>query len=262
VKRLENKVALVTGASRGIGRAIAACLAADGALVVVHYSRAADAEAGAVGVAEDTVREIMAAGGAAFAVEVEFGTPGDVADLLDEVRSGLRRRRSPALDILVNNAAVLARTPSAKVTPELFDRVFAVNAKAPFFLVHQALGLIRDGGRIINVSSGLTRTAEPGEEQQELVHAMSKAALDMLTLHLARPLGARGITVNTVAPGVVDTGDPALQDPRLRSALARLSPFNRLGAPPDIADVVAFLASPDSRWITGTYLDATGGALL
>jgi NAD(P)-dependent dehydrogenase (short-subunit alcohol dehydrogenase family) len=263
VGRSENKVALVTGASRGIGAAVAQRLADDGALVIVHFSRAADSFAGQHDAAEHVLAKIASRGGTAFAVEAELGVPGDVTSVLDGVRLGLRERRvADRLDILVNNAGVFARTPTAKVTPELFDHVMAVNARAPFFLVRQAIELLRGGGRVVNISSGLTRTAEPGDEPEELVGAMSKAALEMLTLHLAPALGRRGITINTVAPGVVDTGDPALRVPEVATALARLSPFGRLGEPADIADIVAFLASPDGRWTTGSWVDATGGALV
>lgn len=261
--RSEHKVALVTGASRGIGAAVARRLAADGALVIVHFSRAADSVAGQHGAAEHVLAEIASRGGAAFAVEADLGVPEGVAAVFDGVRAGLRERRvADRLDILVNNAAVFARTPAAKVTPELFDHVMAVNAKAPFFLLRQAVELLRNDGRVVNISSGLTRTAEPGDEPEELVGAMSKAALEMLTLHLAPALGRRGITVNTVAPGVVDTGDPALRVPEVAAALARLSPFGRIGETRDVADIVAFLASPDGRWITGSWVDATGGALV
>ncbi len=118
--------------------------------------------------------------------------------------------------------------------------------------------LIPDGGRIINISSGLTRFANP----PEVANAMAKAALEMVTLHFAKHLGPRGITVNTVALGVVDTGHPGLADPAVRRSLSQLSVFGRLATPADIAPIVAFLASPEAGWITGAWIDATGGSLL
>jgi len=252
VSQVTRKSALVTGSSRGIGRAIAERLARDGALVAVHYATGADA-------AEKTVKTITAAGGRAFAVKAELGTHGDVDTLFDGLRAGLKEHTGKVeLDILVNNAAMLADVPPEEITPELFDRLMAVNAKAPLFIVQRILPIMPDGGRIINISTGLTRFANP----MELAHAMSKAALEMISLHLARHLGSRGITVNTVAPGVTDNGDEAFREPRLRSALARLSAFGRVAEPEDIADVVAFVASEDGRWVTGSWIDASGGTLL
>ncbi|TMM32905.1 MAG: SDR family oxidoreductase [Actinobacteria bacterium] len=249
---LVGRTALVTGSDRGIGRAIAERLARDGALVAVHYATSPDA-------AREVVAGIEAAGGRAFPVGADFTVPGDADRLASEVLAGMRRSdRGERVDILVNNAAVLAGVAFDEVTPELFDQLMAVNAKAPLFLLRRLLPAIPTGGRVVNVSTGLTRFANPAE----LVHAMSKAALEMLTLHLARPLAERGITVNTVAPGVTDNGGRQYDDPALRAALGRLSVFGRIAEAAEIADVVAFLAAPDSRWITGTWLDATGGTLL
>ncbi|WP_019635004.1 SDR family oxidoreductase [Actinomadura atramentaria] len=250
---LAGRTALVTGADRGIGRAVAERLARDGALVAVHH-RPGD-EAAAARAAAD----IAALGGAAFPVAAELGVPGDADALFDALGAALRRRTgTDRLDILVNNAAMSDNRDPADITPEVFDRLVAVNARAPLFLVRRALDVLPDGGRIVNVSTGLTRFANP----REVVHAMSKAALEMIGLHYARLLGPRGITVNTVAPGVVDTGDPALSAPGLRAGLAALSAFGRLAEPADVAGVVAFLASADARWITGAWIDATGGTLL
>ncbi|MFD9904239.1 SDR family oxidoreductase [Streptomyces sp. NPDC059063] len=249
---LTGRTALVTGSSRGIGRAVAERLAGDGALVAVHSGT--DTE----GVAE-TVEAIANAGGRAFPVLAELGVPNDVDTLFAGLERGLKEHAGDArLDILVNNAAILSTMPPEMVSPQDFDWLMAVNAKAPFFTVQRALPMMPNGGRIINVSTGLTRFANP----QEVAHAMSKAALEMITLHFARHLGTRAITVNTVAPGVVDTGDPFLQAPGLRELLARLSTFDRLGEPEDISDVVGFLASEEARWITGAWIDATGGTLL
>ncbi|GLZ00721.1 SDR family oxidoreductase [Actinoplanes sp. NBRC 103695] len=249
---LTGRTAVVTGSSRGIGRSIAHRLAADGALVAVHSGTDTTG-------LDETVASIRKAGGRAFPVVAQLGVPDDAATLVSALHAGLEQHGDRSeLDILVNNAGVLATMPPEMVTPAEFDRVMAINAKAPFFIVQHALPMLARGGRIINISTGLTRFANP----QEIAHAMAKAALEMITLHLARHLGPRGITVNTVAPGVVDNGDPFLQAPELRRMLGGLSAFDRIGEPDDIADIVAFLAATDGRWITGAWIDATGGTLL
>ncbi|GAA0622226.1 SDR family oxidoreductase [Kribbella sandramycini] len=239
------RTALVTGASRGIGRAIALRLARDGIRVGVHYGRNDAA-------ARRTVGEIEAAGGQAFALKADLGDPVEALwAAYDEVADGL--------DILVNNAAIGKHQPLAEVTPEWFDRLFAVNAKAPFFLVQQAVPRLRDGGRIINIGSGVTRIAFP----QDTAYSMTKGALQTLTLALAKELGPRRITVNTVAPGIIDTEmNDWLADPEAARAAAAYSVFDQIGQPAEVADVVAFVASDDARWVTGQTVDATGGSQL
>jgi NAD(P)-dependent dehydrogenase (short-subunit alcohol dehydrogenase family) len=250
--KLTGKTALVTGSSRGIGRAIALRLAREGALVAVHGSRNQEA-------ADEVVRLVEQDGGRAFALQAELGVPGDVHELFLALERGLKERTGGTdLDILVNNAGVMGGTPPQDVTPEQFDRLYAVNAKAPFFLVQRALGNIPDGGRIVNISSGLTRFANP----QEVAYAMTKGAIDQLTLHYAKHLAPRGITVNSVGPGITDNGSPVFGIPEAVEQMAALSAFNRVGDPDDVACVVAFLAGDDARWITGSYLDASGGTLL
>jgi NAD(P)-dependent dehydrogenase (short-subunit alcohol dehydrogenase family)/2-polyprenyl-6-methoxyphenol hydroxylase-like FAD-dependent oxidoreductase len=250
--KLTGKTALVTGSSRGIGRATAIRLAREGALVAVHCSR--DTEG-----ADDTVAAVEKEGGRAFAVAAELGVSGDVHALFLELEHGLKERTGETtLDIVVNNAGVMGGVAPEDVTPEQFDRLFAVNAKAPFFIVQRALRLLPDGGRIINISSGLTRFANP----QEVAYAMTKGAIDQLTLHYAKHLGPRNITVNSVGPGITDNGTPIFDNPEAVAEMARYSVFERVGETKDIADVVAFLASDDARWITGSYLDASGGTLL
>jgi NAD(P)-dependent dehydrogenase (short-subunit alcohol dehydrogenase family) len=252
--RLNGKTALVTGSSRGIGRATAVELGREGALVAVHYAENQSAS-------EETVTLIEKDGGRAFVVQARLGVPGDVDELFLGLERGLREwTGATTLDILVNNAAEISPSGAAPedVTPEQFDRSFAVNAKAPFFLVQRALPLLPEGGRIINISSGMTRLAKPSQ----MLYAMTKGALEQLTLHFARHLAPRGITVNTVDPGNTDNGHPAFGIPEVAEQLAQMSAFKRVAKAEDVANVVAFIASDEAGWITGAYIDATGGTLL
>jgi len=254
VNASKEKVALVTGASRGIGRAIAVRLARDGVLVVVHYRRNRKAAAAAV-------REIEKKGGRAFSLQADFSSLKGVRALFQAMDKRLRDllgRRE--FDILVNNAGIALGAGIEETTEAEFDKLVAVNLKAPFFIIQQALPRLRDGGRIINISSGTSQIAMP----EEVAYAMTKRALDSLTTALAKQLGPREITVNTVAPGITDTDFQAdwLRDPKARRFAASVSALGRVGLPEDIADVVAFLASSDARWITGAFIDATGGSLL
>lgn len=246
---LTGRTALVTGASRGIGRAIAERLAADGAVVAVHYASNDVA-------AKDVVSAIEERGGTAFAVRAELGVPGDVDTLFAGLTAGLGGR---SLDILVNCAAVSAAGTIEETSPEAFERLFAVNVRAPFFIIQRALPLMADGGRIINISSAVNRVAMP-----EVAYSMTKGAIDVLGRTLANALGDRGITVNTVAPGVTQTDRNAWMAhlPEAKAGTEHATALGRIGQPADIADAVAFLASDDARWVTGHLLDATGGLFL
>lgn len=254
MKRLEGRVAVVTGASRGIGRAIALRLAAEGALVAVHYGTRQDTAA-------ETVAAIEASGGKAFAVGAELDSLDGVERLLQSLDDELIRRTGiNRFDILINNAGIGTSSSFEAASEEEFDRLFAVNVKAPYFLVQQSLERLRDGGRIVNISSGVTRIAYP----HIMTYNLTKGAINTFTVHLAQLLGPRGITVNAVMPGIVDTDVNAswLHTPEGRKFAVDMSALRRVGEPTDIADIVAFTASPDGRWVTGQILDATGGSHL
>jgi len=247
---LTGKTALVTGGSRGIGRAIAQRLAADGAVVAVHYGSNEAAAA-------ETINAIQAAGGQAFPVRAQLGVDGDVDTLFAALEGGLDGR---PLDILVNNAAIATFDATIdKATPEQFEREFAVNVRAPFFITQRALPLLPDGGRIINISSGVTWYATP-----QIVYSMTKGALNVLGRSLANTLGDRGITVNNVSPGVTDTDmNSWLHDSdEAVSSITDIVALNRIGQAADIADAVSFFASDDSRWITGQTVEVNGGLYL
>ncbi|GGN72244.1 oxidoreductase [Actinoplanes lobatus] len=252
---LAGRTALVTGGSRGIGRGVCERLAADGALVAVHYG-SDDVAAGQV------VAAIEAAGGQAFAIRAELGVDGDADTVIRRLEEGLRAYGGTGrLDILVNNAALADSGGGiGNETPEGFDRIFAVNVRAPYFLIQKALPLMGDGGRIINIGSGVTRIALPGE----LAYAMTKGAMEILTRNLANEVGSRGITINTVAPGPTRTDRTAhfMDLPEVGAMVAAGQAIERLGTPQDIADVVHFLAGDAGRWITANVIDATGGSYL
>jgi 3-oxoacyl-[acyl-carrier protein] reductase len=249
--KLAGKTALVTGASRGIGKEIARRLAADGALVAIHYG-------GNEVAAKEALEAIQQAGGRAFLVKAELGVNGGVDTLFNELEKGLAGR---PLDIVVNNAAV--SNPEATIdraTPGDFDRIFAINVRAPFFIIQRALPLMPDGGRIINISSGVTWFATSA-----IVYSMTKGALNVLARSLANSLGGRNITVNTISPGITETDmNPSIRDKDVEAIgrVAAMTALGRPGHPDDISDVVAFFASDDARWITGQTLDVNGGLFL
>ncbi|MER5961102.1 SDR family oxidoreductase [Streptomyces sp. NPDC002057] len=250
--KLVGKTALVTGGSRGIGRGIAERLAREGARVAVHYGSNETA-------AKETVAAIEAAGGEAFALGQELGVPGDAAALWEAFDTAVGG--DGGLDILVNNAGIAASQPFATLTEEEYDRVFAINTRAPFFVAQLGVERLRDGGRVINVSTGLTKAALMPEL---IAYSMSKAALDVFTRDLSKVLGPRRITVNALAPGIVDTDINAAWlrgNDEARAGAAAMSALGGVGTPSDIADVAAFLASDDARWVTGHWIDATGGSL-
>ncbi|MFB7914567.1 SDR family oxidoreductase [Streptomyces sp. NPDC056061] len=242
---LTGRNAVVTGGSRGIGRAIVERLCRDGAHVVFNY---ATGEAAAA----EVVRAVSDGGGRAHAVRADLAEPDGPRHLMEAAEAELG-----GLDILVNNAA-LCRVPSliADTDPADFDETMAVNTRAVFMTIRHAALRMRDGGRIVNISTA--NTVRPG--RGIAAYAASKGAVEQLTAVAAHELGARGITVNTVSPGATDTEMlRGANPPHALEAVVGMTPLGRLGDPADVADVVAFLAGNDARWITGQNLRATGG---
>ena len=244
--RLTGKVAVVTGASKGIGAAIAEELAKDGASVIVNYSSSSQQ-------ADAVVAKIKAAGGKAKSVRADVSKPGEAKQLIDSTVSEFRR-----VDILVNNAAVYDFLPLEQVTEAHFDRMFNLNVKGLLFTTQAAAGAFGDrGGSIINIGSMASQTPPPGS----VVYSATKGALDVITKGLAAELGPKKILVNAVLPGPVETEGAQSMDnwDQFKNMLVPRTPLGRVGQPRDIATVVSFLASDDAGWITGQIIPAAGG---
>ncbi|MBE1709039.1 MULTISPECIES: SDR family oxidoreductase [Mesorhizobium] len=237
---LHGKTAIVTGSSRGIGRAIAEGLAAEGAAVVVNY-------VGNRKAADEVVADIAGKGGKAIAIQADISSVSDVRRLFDETE-----RKLGAIDIVVANVGVAVIKPLTEATEADFDLVFGTNAKGTFFTLQEAARRVRDGGRIIAVSTGGTKMFFT----QTALYLGSKGAVEQFVRVLSRELGSRGITVNALSPGFTDTD---LLPERDRAVAAGMSPFGRIGAPHDVADVAVFLASDEARWLTGDNIQAGGG---
>jgi 3-oxoacyl-[acyl-carrier protein] reductase len=241
---LTGKVAIVTGASRGIGRGIAERLGRDEATVVVNYS-------GSQQEAEEVVKAIESTGGIAIALQANLSHVEDIRRLFQETLDRLGR-----LDILVNNAGTGVVATVANVTEADYDKVFNLNVRGVLFALQEASLRMNEGGRIINISSTTSIYPEAGMA----VYAASKAAIKLFAQVLAKEVGDRKITVNTIMPGPTMPGMFANMPPEVQQQAAASSPFNRVGTPQDIADIVAFLASEEARWLTGQTICANGGA--
>ena len=243
MKSLSGKVAIVTGASNGIGRAIAERLADEGAIVVVNYNRSEDK-------AKEVVTVIQAKGGKALAHQADMSQVTEARRLVVETVKQFNR-----LDILVNNAGKFMPKPLEETTESDFDGVVALNAKGPYFAMQEAARVLKEGGRIVNISTGGTHLSFPGAT----AYLGTKAALEQYTKGLAQELASKGITVNTVSPGFTETG---MMTDEYRQIGMQLSPMKRLGVPKDIADVVAFIVSEEARWVTGQTIQAGGGIVM
>ena len=248
-KALAGKVALVTGGSRGIGAAIARRLGADGAKVVVNYTKSADE-------AEKVVAAIKTAGSEAVAVQADLAQPENIAPLFAAVRKTFGR-----LDILVNNAAIMKRGMLDEVTAEVIDQHLGLNVRGYLLCAKEAAAVMPKGGVIVNISSAISRMAYPGA----VVYTATKGAIDVMTRVLAVELGPKGIRVNAVAPGstITDMNGPASgkTDEEAQQEIA-MTALRRQGEPDDIADAVAFVCSNDARWVTGSWIDVSGGIRL
>jgi 3-oxoacyl-[acyl-carrier protein] reductase len=252
---LQNKTALVTGASRGIGRATASALAEAGAHVLVHYGRSGQE-------AESLVAGIHAKGGRADAIKSDLGAPDGATQLAREVRSIVGER----LDVLVSNAGISKAATIKDHTVEDFDNLFATNVRSPFFLVQQLLPVLGEGSNIIVISS-IGAHAVVGKPSLDnpsiLAYASTKGALETLVKNWAAILGPQGIRVNAVAPGVIDTDMSNFTKTEAgRETTLGMQALKRIGKPEDVADVVAFLASDKARWITGASIPVDGGSKL
>ncbi len=241
-----SKVAIVTGASGGIGAAVAERLAKDGFTVVVNY-------AGNAASAEALVARVEAAGGRAVTAQADIANVEAVRRMFDSTETAFG-----GVDVLINNAGIMSLANIADSDDALFERQIAVNLKGTFNTLREAARRLRDGGRIVNFSSSVVGLLQPGYG----VYAATKAAVEAMTSILAKELRGRNITVNAIAPGPTATklfldGKP----PEVIERLAKLAPLERLGQPRDIADAVAFLVGPDGAWINGQTLRANGGVI-
>lgn len=252
---MTRKIALITGGSRGLGRSAALKLAAQGVDLVLTYRQRADEAASAVA-------EIEALGGKAVALALDVGAVGTFAAFATALHTQLQTHwQRDNFDFLVNNAGVGAHATIADTTEAQFDELMNVHFKGVFFLTQSLLPLLADGGRIVNISSGLARFALPGYA----AYAAMKGAIEVLTRYLAKELGPRGIAVNTLAPGAIETdfGGGAVRDnSALNAFVAAQTALGRAGRPDDIGGAIALLLAPDSGWINAQRIEASGGMFL
>jgi 3-oxoacyl-[acyl-carrier protein] reductase len=241
---LTGKVAIVTASSRGIGRAVAKRLSQDGAAVVVNYVSSPDK-------AEAVVQEIVSNGRRAIAIQGSVANKADVLRLFEETE-----QKFGAIDIVVNVAGASLFKPHSELTDEDFDKVFSVNAKGAMYVLQAAANRVKDGGRIVQFSTGGTMMSIPTGG----IYAASKAAGERFAFALSKEIGHRQVTVNVVSPGVTNT-DGLIMPQEAINQLIQQTPLGRLGEPDDVANVVAFLVSDDAHWVTGQNIQANGGIL-
>lgn len=245
-KKLEGKVAIVTGASKGIGASIALTLAKEGAKVIVNYSSSKEG-------AEKIVAKIKENGGNALAIQANMSDPKDIKRLFLEANKAFGK-----LDILVNNAGVYEFAPLDEITPEHFHKIFDLNVLGLVLATKEAVKYFKDGGNIVNISSIASTLAPP----ETAIYSASKAAVDVITKSLSKELGPKNIRINSINPGMIETEGTktaGIMDSEWRKDVETKTPLGRIGQPTDISPAVVFLASNDSSWITGETLYITGG---
>ncbi|CAB1056208.1 Oxidoreductase, short-chain dehydrogenase/reductase family [Olavius sp. associated proteobacterium Delta 1] len=253
--KFDQKIALVTGGSRGLGKNIALRLAGYGAdSIITYHSRKEEADS--------VVSEIKAHDRRAVALQLDVGDFKTFDGFISRVSNTLKDTWGrDKFDYLINNAGIGGRATIEQTTEEVFDRLFNVHFKGVYFLTQKAIPLMNDNGRIVNISSGLSRFTLPGYS----AYASMKGAIETFTRYIAKELGARGITANLVAPGAIETDftKPAFDaNPQVKEMIASQTALGRVGVPDDIGGVIAFLCSEDARWLNGQRLEASGGIFL
>ncbi len=252
---MNQKIAIITGASRGLGKNTAQHLAAQGvAIIGTYHSNSAEADT--------LVREIESKGGRAAMLQLDIGNSASFASFVDKLKDVLQTKFNTShVDYLINNAGIGLTASVAETTEAQFDQLVNIHLKGAFFLTQKLLPLIADGGRIVNISSGLTRFSFPGFA----AYAMMKGGIEVMTRYLAKELGARGIAVNTIAPGAIETdfgGGTVRDNAQMNEHIASATALGRVGLPDDIGGAIASLLSDGSRWVNGQRIEVSGGMLL
>ena len=252
---MDTKIALITGGSRGLGENAALALAKKGTdIILTYHSKQAEAD--------ETVKEIEQLGRKAVALQLDVGNSKSFVEFAELVRKTLKEKwNTDHFDFLVNNAGIGIHATFAETTEEEFDQLMNIQFKGVFFLTQRLLALIADGGRIVNVSTGLTRFALPGFA----AYAAMKGAVETLTKYMAKELGTRGIAVNVIAPGAIETdfgGGVVRDNAQMNSFVAGQTALGRVGLPDDIGGVIASLLSEDNRWVNAQRIEVTGGMFI